>query len=116
MVMTEETRSPDSYTVDKTYPVDVEVLYPERSSRLQALLALTLVAKFVLLIPHYLVLYVLGMVAFLAALVGLVMVLFTGKYPRVLFNFQVGVLRYNTRTSAWFICLVDKYPPFRLKS
>ena len=50
--MQEETRSPDTYPIDETYPVDVEVLYPERSSRLQALLALTILPKFVLLIPH----------------------------------------------------------------
>ena len=116
VAMQEEAQSPDTYPIDEKYPVDVEVLYPERSSRLQALLVLTIVPKFVLLIPHYFVLYVLGLVALMAAIVGLLMVLLTGKYPRVLFNFQVGVVRYNTRVSAWFICLVDKYPPFRLKS
>ncbi len=114
--MQEETRSTDTYPIDETYPVDVEVLYPERSSRLQAVLALTIVPKLVLIIPHYFVLYVVGLVALLAVFVGLLMVVITGKYPRALFNFQVGVVRYNTRISAWLICLVDKYPPFRLRS
>ena len=114
--MQEETRSPDTYPIDETYPVDVEVLYPERSSRLQALLALTILPKFVLLVPHYFVSSVLQVAALMTVIVGLLMVLLTGKYPRVLFNFQVGVVRYNTRITAWFICLVDKYPPFRLKS
>ena len=114
--MQEETRSPDTYPIDETYPVDVEVLYPERSSRLQALLALTILPKFVLLVPHYFVSSVLQVAALMTVIVGLLMVLLTGKYPRVLFNFQVGVVRYNTRINAWFICLVDKYPPFRLKS
>lgn len=114
--MTDDIRSPDTYPVDETYSVDVEVLYPERSSRLQALLALTVFPKLLLLIPHYFVLYVLGVLALIAAAAGLLVVLLTGKYPQRLFNFQVGVLRWNTRISAWFMCLVDKYPPFRLSS
>ena len=81
--------------VDDTYPVHVEIVYPQRSSRLQALLALAFFPK----LP----------VAFL-------LILITGKHPAILFDFQVGVLRWNTRITAWFICLVDKYPPFRIYS
>ena len=108
--MTDDIRSRD------TYPVVVEVRCPERSSRLQALLALTVFPKLLLLIPHYFVLWVLGVLALIAAIVGLMTVLLIGKYPQSRFNFQVGVLRWNTRISAWFMCLVDRYPPFRIYS
>ena len=78
--MQEETRSPDTYPIDETYPVDVEVLYPERSSRLQALLALTILPKFVLLVPHYFVSSVLQVAALMTVIVGLLMVLSEGPF------------------------------------
>jgi hypothetical protein len=106
----------DTNVVDKTYPVNVEIVYPQRSSRLQALLALAVFPKLLLLIPHCLILMLLGCLSLLAATVGLLLILLTGKYPHRLFDFQVGVLRWNTRVTAWSICLVDKYPPFRIYS
>ena len=103
--------------VDDTYPVHVEIVYPQRSSRLQALLALAFFPKLLLLIPHHLILMLLGTLSLLvAAPVAFLLILITGKHPAILFDFQVGVLRWNTRVTAWFICLVDKYPPFRIYS
>ena len=103
--------------VDDTYPVHVEIVYPQRSSRLQALLALAFFPKLLLLIPHHLILMLLGALSLLvAAPVAFLLILITGKHPAILFDFQVGVLRWNTRINAWFICLVDKYPPFRIYS
>ena len=103
--------------VDDTYPVHVAIVYPQRSSRLQALLALAFFPKLLLLIPHHLILMLLGGLSLLvAAPVAFLLILITGKYPAILFDFQVGVLRWNTRITAWFICLVDKYPPFRIYS
>ena len=103
--------------VDDTYPVHVEFVYPQRSSRLQALLALAFFPKLLLLIPHHLILMLLGALSLLvAAPVAFLLILITGKHPAILFDFQVGVLRWNTRITAWFICLVDKYPPFRIYS
>jgi hypothetical protein len=75
--MTDDIRSRDTYPVDETYSVDVEVLYPERSSRLQALLALTVFPKLLLLIRHIVALYVVGALALTAVAVGLL----TDKYP-----------------------------------
>ena len=96
------------------YPVRVEVDYPERSSRLLALAALLFAIKGLLLIPHGIVLWFVGMVAGIAAWLGWLVVLITGNYPKGLFDFQVGVLRWQTRVSAWFLGLTDQYPPFRL--
>ena len=110
--MTEHTN-----VVDETYPVNVTIVYPQRSSRLQALLALAFFPKLLLLIPHHLILMLLGALSLLvAAPVAFLLILITGKHPAILFDFQVGVLRWNTRITAWFICLVDKYPPFRIYS
>ena len=46
------------------------------------------------------------------ALVGYILVIITGKYPRGLFALQVGVIRWNLRVNCWLIGLTDKYPPF----
>ncbi len=97
------------------YPVNVTAEYPERSSRLLAFCGLIVLIKGILLIPHVIVLYFLSIVAFLAGFVGYLAIIVTGWYPRGLFDFQVGVLRWNLRTSAWFLSIVDEYPPFRLQ-
>jgi len=97
------------------YPVNVTAEYPERSSRPLAFCGLTFLIKGLLLLPHIIVLYFLSIVAVLAQLVGYVAIIITGWYPRGLFDFQVGVLRWNLRTSAWFLSIVDEYPPFRLQ-
>lgn len=96
------------------YPVDVVVEYPERSSRLLALAALLFSVKLLLLLPHILVLLVLSFIASIAAFVGWIAVLIVGYYPRGLFDFQVGLLRWNLRANAYFLSLTDRYPPFRL--
>ncbi len=97
------------------YPVNVTAEYPERSSRLLALSGLIILIKLLLILPHIVVLYFLSIVAFLAQFVGYVAIIVTGWYPRGLFDFQVGVLRWNLRVSAWFLSVVDEYPPFRLQ-
>ena len=99
----------------QAYPVNLTAGYPERSSRLLAFSGLIVLIKALLIIPHAIVLYFLTIVAFLASLVGYVAVIVTGWYPKGLFNFQVGVLRWNVRVSAWFLSIVDEYPPFRLE-
>ena len=105
----------DSSPGQQAYPVNITADYPERSSRLLAFSGLIVLIKALLIIPHVIVLYFLSIVAFLASLVGYVAVIVTGWYPKGLFNFQVGVLRWNVRVSAWFLSIVDEYPPFRLE-
>jgi hypothetical protein len=95
------------------YPVRVEADYPEQSSRWLALAgALFMYPKALLLVPHLFVLYFVQLAAFVVAFVGFWVVLFTGRYPRGMYEFVLGALRWQTRASAWLLGLVDRYPPF----
>jgi Domain of unknown function (DUF4389) len=71
--------------------------------------------KWLLAIPHYIVLAVLEVVAILVVIVAWFVILFTGTYPRGLFSFVEGVLRWHNRVFGYAFTLVtDRYPPFRL--
>ncbi len=72
--------------------------------------------KWLLAFPHYLILSVLALGVAIATIIAWFAILFTGRYPRGLFEFTVGVLRWSTRVSCYAVLLTtDKYPPFRLK-
>jgi hypothetical protein len=71
--------------------------------------------KWLLAIPHYVVLFFLAIAALVAVIVAWFAILFTGTYPRGLFDFVVGVFRWGNRVSGYAFALVtDQYPPFRL--
>ena len=73
--------------------------------------------KWFLAIPHYIVLFFLSIAAFFAVVVAWFAILFTGRYPRGLFDFVEGVLRWHNRVIGYAFALVtDRYPPFRLSS
>jgi hypothetical protein len=97
------------------YPATLEIDYPERLSR-----GLVLVKWWLLAIPHYLVVAVFagsgssGGLVTLLALIAAVGVLFTGGYPRGIFDFVVGMNRWGLRVVAYAALLTDRYPPFRL--
>ncbi|MDO8751511.1 MAG: DUF4389 domain-containing protein [Dehalococcoidia bacterium] len=99
----------------QTYPVRVEADYPERSSRPLAVLALLFWIKGVLLVPHFILLFFLNIAVFVAVVVGYWVVLFTGNYPRAMFDLVVGVTRWQTRMTFWLYGLTDKYPPFQMR-
>ena len=89
--------------------VTLEVDYPEDLNRWLPLV------KWILVIPHLIVLYVVQIIATLLIFIAWFAILFTGTFPRGLFNFVVGYFRWNLRASAYgFLLLTDKYPPFSL--
>ena len=99
---------------NERYPAVLQVEYPERCSRLLALLGAMFFVKWILLIPHFVILTLLGIAQGIAVYISYWAVLFTGRYPRGLFNFGVGVQRWRLRTTAWMNGWADSYPPFSL--
>lgn len=98
-------------TVDEQ-TVHLELDYPEDVRQLNRWLPLV---KWFLAIPHYIVLFFLGIAAFVVIIIAWFAILFTGQFPRGLFNFVVGVGRWGLRVQAYaFLLLTDKYPPFSL--
>ncbi|MFP9137379.1 DUF4389 domain-containing protein [Devosia sp. XGJD_8] len=94
--------------------VHLEVDYPDVERDLNRWLPLV---KWLLAIPHYIVLAVLTLLAILATIVAWFAILFTGRYPRPLFDFVVGVGRWAVRVWAYaFLLVTDIYPPFILRS
>jgi hypothetical protein len=92
--------------------VHLEIDYPDVVRDLNRWLPLV---KWLLAIPHYVVLFVLSVVAFFAVVVAWFAILFTGRYPRGLFDFVVGVGRWWLRVESYATLLVtDRYPPFSL--
>jgi hypothetical protein len=72
--------------------------------------------KWLLAIPHYIVLLFLSIAAFVCVVLTWFAILFTGRYPRGLFDFVEGVIRWHNRVTAYmFILVTDEYPPFSLK-
>lgn len=99
-------------TVDKQ-SVQLDVDYPNVERDLNRWLPLV---KWLLAIPHYFALLVLGIAALLATVIAWFAILFTGQYPKSLFDFVVGVGRWSVRVGAYaFLLTTDKYPPFSLK-
>jgi hypothetical protein len=71
--------------------------------------------KWILALPHYIVLWVLVMVAAILVFVSWFVILFTGKLPQGIHNYVVGVSRWSLRVQAYaFLLTTDKYPPFSL--
>lgn len=98
-----------------SYPANVTFKHQEKSSRLWALLTLIPV-KAIVLLPHMIILYVMQIVAAVLMIIGIFAVLFTGRYPKGIENFVVGIVRWWWRLMTYFTCMTDKYPPFSLKA
>ena len=97
------------------HPVQLQLPYPPESSRVLAAITIPfMIGKIILLIPAMIVLYVLGIVAFVIFVISQWAVLFTGRYPQGMHQFMVGYLRWMLRVQAYFYGLTDKYPPFSL--
>jgi hypothetical protein len=93
--------------------VHLEIDYPDAKNDLNRWMPLV---KWLLAIPHYIVLVFLGIAAFFAAIFAWFAILVTGQYPRALFDFIVGVGRWGLRVDAYaFLLVTDRYPPFSLR-
>jgi Domain of unknown function (DUF4389) len=104
----------DEYpSTDEQQYVHLEIAYPNVEADLARGMPLI---KWFLAIPHYIVLFFLFIAGFFAAIAAWFAILFTGRYPRSIFDFLVGVQRYFLRVVAYaFILVTDKYPPFSLQ-
>ena len=93
--------------------VHFELDYPNAEEDLNRWLPLI---KWLLAIPHYIVLFVLILLAMFATVFAWFAIIIVGRYPRGLYNFVVGVSRWGMRVSAYaFLLVTDRYPPFRLE-
>jgi hypothetical protein len=94
--------------------VQVDFPYPARLSR--GILLLKTFLGFLICIPHFVCLFVLGLVSGLVSFIGWFAVLFTGKYPQALFNYVAGLLDWEFRVWSYLGLLRDEYPSFGFKS
>ena len=103
----------DEYpSTDEQQYVRLELDYPDAKEGLNRWLPLV---KWFLAIPHYVVLFFLFIGALFALIAAWFAILFTGRYPRSLFDYVVGVMRWSNRVTAYaFVLVTDEYPPFRL--
>jgi hypothetical protein len=103
----------DQYpSTDEQQSVHLEIVYPDAENDLARGMPLV---KWLLAIPHYIVLLFLGIAAFVSVIIAWFAILFTGRYPRSLFDFVVGVYRWFLRVDAYaFLLVTDRYPPFSL--
>ena len=105
----------DEYpSTDEEQAVHLDIPYPDAKEELKRWLPLV---KWIMAIPHYIVLLFLGIAAWVVVIIAWFAILFTGRYPRSMFDFVVGVLRWSLRVTAYaFVLTTDRYPPFRLSA
>jgi hypothetical protein len=99
-------------STDEEQSVHLDLDYPDVKQDLNRWLPLV---KWLLAVPHYVALFFLGITAAIGVVVAWFSVLFTGRYPRAIFGFVEGVLRWALRVEAYaFLLVTDRYPPFSL--
>jgi hypothetical protein len=106
--------------MDDTYPstdehqsVHLDYRYPDVPAELNRFLPLV---KWLLAIPHYIVLIFLHIGAVIAVIIAWFAILFTGTYPRAIFDYVEGVFRWQNRVVGYvYVLVTDRYPPFSLR-
>jgi hypothetical protein len=100
-------------STDEEQGVHIEFDYPDAQRDLNRWLPLV---KWLLAIPHFIVLVLLDIGTFFVVIFAWFAILFTGRYPRGLFDFVEGVFRWNARVESYALLMVtDRYPPFSLQ-
>jgi hypothetical protein len=100
-------------STDETQSVRLDFPYPNAQTSLNRWLPLV---KWLLAIPHYIVLAFLYLGVIVAVIIAWFAILFTGRYPRGLFDYVEGVIRWHNRVVGYaYILVTDVYPPFRLR-
>jgi hypothetical protein len=100
-------------STDEHQAVRLDFEYPDARRGLNRWLPLV---KWLLAIPHYIVLFFLYIGVIVVVIVAWFAILFTGRYPRGIFDFVEGVIRWHNRVVGYaFILVTDQYPPFRLR-
>lgn len=104
----------DKYpSTDEKQTVTLDIKYPAVKTELNRWLPLV---KWLLAIPHYLVLLVLVAGVLVVSIIAWLAILITGEYPKGMFDYVVGVMRWGQRVNAYaFLLSTDQYPPFSLK-
>jgi hypothetical protein len=99
-------------STDEEQAIHLQIAYPDAQRDLNRWLPLV---KWLLAIPHYIVLIFLYIAAIIVVIIAWFAILITGRYPRGLFDFVQGVFRWTNRVTGYaFILATDRYPPFRL--
>jgi hypothetical protein len=99
-------------STDEQQSVHLDYSYPDVKRDLNRWLPLV---KWLLALPHFVALFFLSIAAVVAVIIAWFSILFTGRYPRGIFDFVEGVMRWQDRVVGYAILLVtDQYPPFRL--
>jgi len=97
---------------DEEQAVRLDFPYPDARNDLNRWLPLV---KWLLAIPHVILLFFLAIAAFVVIIISWFAILFTGRYPQGLFDFIVGVMRWGNRVQGYALILItDRYPPFSL--
>jgi hypothetical protein len=99
-------------STDEQQSVHLDYVYPDATRELNRFLPLV---KWLLVIPHFIVLAFLWLGVLVVTVIAWFAILFTGRYPRGLFDFVEGVIRWGQRVVAYaFVLATDRYPPFSL--
>jgi hypothetical protein len=95
---------------DADYPAEVELpLVPVSRNRV------SVAFRPILVVPHLLAIWAIGFAWGITTVIAWFAILFTGRYPRALYQFGTGALRWTTRVEAYLLLLTDDYPPFSLE-
>jgi Domain of unknown function (DUF4389) len=101
------------FAESQPYPVRLDVERPESQSRLTNFpIGVGMLIRTILLIPHLIIVYFLGILASILYFIAMFAILFTGSYPLGLYNIVAAYMRWTSNFTGYFLSLYDRYPPF----